>query len=58
MSEVDPEAKRTAKSTAGEGATSAGYGPDSELDASVKAEVVVSLPSKRKAAGGQLKGIC
>ena len=47
---VDPKTKCSANSTAGERATPAEYGLGSEPDASVKAEVLVSVPSKRRAA--------
>lgn len=50
LPKVDPEAKRAAESTI-EQITAAEYGVGSEPDDAVKGEVV-SLPSKRKAAGG------
>eukprot|EP00752_Nemacystus_decipiens_P017924 g16067.t1 len=48
---VDPQGKR--RSTEDERATPAVFSLGSEPDASVKAEVLISPPSKRKAAGGQ-----
>lgn len=57
LSKVDPRAKRRADLTEDERATAAEYCPGSEPDALVKAEMVVSLPSKRKTRGGQLKAI-
>lgn len=54
-SKVDPKGKRRAGSAEKERVSPAEFGLASEPDASVKTEVLVSPPSKRKAAGGQLK---
>ena len=48
LTKVDPQAKRSAESMDDERAASAEFGLGPEPDASVKAEVVVSLPSKRQ----------